>query len=372
MCVSKCPTSFWSYKQDPISGLDKFCTNLAPGELANSKNVSELVKQRKCPGYLLPSSPILGRCIPDPRSPLGLKTASAGNPPPEVNEDQVKQGVKHVWESLNLKSYAEKLLADLMIDWWVLLLAVLLACFLSFTWIVLIRLAAGVIVYSSIVLCCLLLCGVTGYSVYRYILAVMDGDRVWKDDIFAAPGLNQIVDHYFDKDTWLGLSCALGVITLVILLVLLFLRKRIAIAVKLIEEASRAVGGAFTTLLFPVLPFILQSLVILWFLTVASCLATAGEKEFKVVDSCPDETCPNPDSLTNSPLTHGDKCDPSTFLRCTSCPEAQCVFNKYGPNTLNSWLQLLNFVGLTWLLFFLSALGEMVMAGAFSDYYWTR
>ena len=354
-----------------MAGLDKYCANLAPGELANSRNVSELVKQRKCPAYLLPSSPILGRCIPDPRSPLGLKKA-ANIPPHEINEDQVKQGVKHVWEALNLKSYAEKLLADLALDWWILLLAVLLACILSFTWIVLIRLAAGVIVYSSIVLCCLLLLSVTGYSFYRYILAVMEGNQTWKDDIFAAPGLNQIVDHYFDKDTWLGLSCALGVITLVILLILLFLRKRIAIAVKLIEEASRAVGGAFSTLIFPILPFILQSLVILWFLMVASCLATAGEKEFKVVDACPEESCINPDSLTNMPFTHGDKCDPSTFLRCTSCPQAQCVFNKYGPSTLNSWFQLLNFVGVFWLLFFFSALGEMVMAGAFSDYYWTR
>ena len=355
-----------------MSGLEQYCTNLAPGELANSRNVSDLVKQRKCPAYLLPSSPILGRCIPDPRSPLGLKKSTAGNLQAEVNEAQVQEGVKHVWESLNLKSYAEKLLADLALDWWILALAVLLACILSFTWIVLIRLAAGVIVYSSIVLCCLLLLFVTGFSVYKYILAVIEGDQTWKDDIFAAPGLNQIVDHYFDKDTWLGLSCVLGAITLVILLVLLFLRKRIAIAVKLLEEASRAVGGAFSTLLFPVLPFVLQALVILWFLAVASCLATAGEKEFKVVDACPDEQCQNPDSLTNMPFTHGDKCDPSTFLRCTTCPQAQCVFNKYGPSTVNSWLQLLNFVGLFWLLFFLSAMGEMVMAGAFSDYYWTR
>ena len=187
-------------------GLEQYCTNLAPGELANSRNVSDLVKQRKCPAYLLPSSPILGRCIPDPRSPLGLKKSTAGNLQAEVNEAQVQEGVKHVWESLNLKSYAEKLLADLALDWWILALAVLLACILSFTWIVLIRLAAGVIVYSSIVLCCLLLLFVTGFSVYKYILAVIEGDQTWKDDIFAAPGLNQIVDHYFDKDTWLGLS----------------------------------------------------------------------------------------------------------------------------------------------------------------------
>ena len=155
MCVSSCPTNFWSYKQGAMIGLEQYCTNLAPGELANSRNVSDLVKQRKCPAYLLPSSPILGRCIPDPRSPLGLKKSTAGTLQAEVNEAQVQEGVKHVWESLNLKSYAEKLLADLALDWWILALAVLLACVLSFTWIVLIRLAAGVIVYSSIVVCCI-------------------------------------------------------------------------------------------------------------------------------------------------------------------------------------------------------------------------
>ena len=35
-------------------------------------------------------------------------------------------------------------------------------------------------------------------------------------------------------------------------------------------------------------------------------------------------------------------------------------------------LQLLNFFGLFWLLFFIEAMEEMVMAGAFSGWYWTR
>ena len=74
---------------------------------------------------------------------------------------------------------------------------------------------------------------------------------------------------------------------------------------------------------------------------------------------------------TNSTFESGDICNPKSF-NCPSCPDAQCVFEKYGPDIINRGLQIFNFVGLFWLLFFFGAMGEMVMAGAFSGWYWTR
>lgn len=41
-----------------------------------------------------------------------------------------------------------------------------------------------------------------------------------------------------------------------------------------------------------------------------------------------------------------------------------------GPALADSWFQVLNFFGLFWLLFFVEALGEMVLAGAFAGWYW--
>ena len=107
------------------------------------------------------------------------------------------------------------------------------------------------------------------------------------------------------------------------------------------------------------------------------------------MDGCKEETFRNPS--TDRPFETGDTCDMAIFANNTKCPEAQCLFYKYGPRLSDSWLQVpakfhppifqhsllnpfqfLNFFGLFWLLFFIEAMEEMVMAGAFSGWYWTR
>jgi choline transporter-like protein 2/4/5 len=276
---------------------EPFCRGLEPGEFqANYKtNYKMLVKQRKCPAYLLPSQPVLGRCIPtgssnNPTASALVQEAKAPTAQPstpsveevtQMNATDLKDGWKFLVKSLNLKDFGAKILADLALDWWVLVIALLLACIFSFLWIFLLRLAAGVIVWTTIVLCCLLLSAITGFSFYQYFIT-REKEVAGFDDIFLQPGFETIVNQYFDQNTWLTVGIVMGVVTLVIFLVLLFLIKRIQIAVELIEEASKAVGAAMTTLIFPIVPFLFQTLVLVWFLMVASCLATAGEKEYKV------------------------------------------------------------------------------------------
>ena len=283
VCVSSCPKTYWSFHQGKSPEVEQFCTGLNSGEFQQASNISHLVKQRKCPGYLLNSTVVLGRCVPN----FGLDSSKnvPGTPTAAPSSEEIKmakEGNKYLWESLQLRSYGEKLLADLALDWWVLLIALLLACILSFLWIVLMRLAAGPIIWMTIILSVLVLLGVTGFSFYKYFEKRENQKSGSLDDIFVAPGIDQIVNHYFDQDTWLTIGVVMAVISLVIILVLLFLSKRITIAVKLIEEASKAVGQNMTTLVFPVFPFLLQSIIVFWFLIVASCLITAGEKEYKV------------------------------------------------------------------------------------------
>jgi len=107
---------------------------------------------------------------------------------------------------------------------------------------------------------------------------------------------------------------------------------------------------------------------------VAGFLATSGSKEYKMVDMSPtDTTCVNPE--TKVLYQNNEMCDPTMFNtacgNCTSdnCP--QCVFHKFGPSVMDTWFQVYNFCGLFWLLFFFSAMGEMVLAGSFSGWYWT-
>ena len=59
---------------------------------------------------------------------------------------------------------------------------------------------------------------------------------------------------------------------------------------------------------------------------------------FKVVDGCKEETCRNPS--TGKPFETGDTCSIATFANCTTCPETQCLFYKFGPRLSDSWLQV--------------------------------
>ena len=70
-------------------------------------------------------------------------------------------------------------------------------------------------------------------------------------------------------------------------------------------------------------------------------------------------------------MQEGFFCTPDTFNELCKCPNATCQFFSYDPNSVNNYLQFYNLFGLFWGLFFASALGEMVLAGAFATWYWS-
>ena len=157
--------------------------------------------------------------------------------------------------------------------------------------------------------------------------------------------MSNFSSYYYNKDTWLVVGIILAVVSLVLTLVLIFLINRIKIAIELIEEASKAVGEMPLMLFFPIVPFLAQLLVIIWFIVVGMFLATSGEKEYKVVGMTSTDTfCTNPD--TSELYQNNEQCEPESFAAgcpktsCTSDACPQCVFHKYGPSVAESWLQV--------------------------------
>ena len=189
-----------------------------------------------------------------------------------------------------------------------------------------------------------------------------------KDAIFLPPGVSAFSSFYFSPTFWIVAAIILTIITVFIILILIFLRSRIVIAIELIEAASQAIGSNMTTLFFPGGPFILEVLCIIWFCLIASFLASSGEAQFKVVDTCKEMTCLNPE--TNQAYYKNQVCEPTSF-NCSTCPQAKCVFHKFGPGLLGSVLQVYNLFALFWVLFFTQALGEMILAGVFAGWFWT-
>ncbi|NXO25761.1 CTL2 protein, partial [Cisticola juncidis] len=166
------------------------------------------------------------------------------------------------------------------------------------------------------------------------------------------------------RQTWLAFLIILCVLELVIVLLLIFLRKRILIAIALIKEASRAVGHVMSSLLFPLCTFFLLCLCIAYWASTAVFLSTSNEAVYKVFN---ESACP----------FSGHTCRPETFNTTNVtklCPDAQCLFAFYGGETAyHKYLIVLQFFNVFmffWLANFVIALGQVTLAGAFASYYW--
>ena len=155
-----------------------------------------------------------------------------------------------------------------------------------------------------------------------------------------------------------------------------FFRSRIKIAIELIEEASIAVSHMMSTLFFPLVPFVLEVIFVAWFITVGAFLASSNEKRFHY--NINHLSTVRKDCLVNgTKIVDGSECDGNQTLYCdkdtddTEVDVVTCEFYKFGPTTEASYMQVYNLFGFFWGLFFLEALDQMVLAGAFASWYWT-
>ncbi|CAH1236389.1 unnamed protein product [Diabrotica balteata] len=174
------------------------------------------------------------------------------------------------------------------------------------------------------------------------------------------------------KDLWLTCVIIVAIVLVVILLILLVLRKRIVLAITLIKEGSKAVGSVTAALFFPILPWILQFGVIAYSIAVGVYLATVGKPLYKtrylstdcskLVGLDDDVEC-DPDDWNKNIIT---KVDFKTF-----CVNATCKFIKMNNDVMYPYLQAYNIFAFFWLLCFVIALGQMVLAGVFAQWYWT-
>ncbi|KAI4902304.1 hypothetical protein NFI96_008265, partial [Prochilodus magdalenae] len=189
------------------------------------------------------------------------------------------------------------------------------------------------------------------------------------------------------KTVWVW-GCVLIILSVVegiLLLVLIFLRTRILIAIALIKESSKAVGHMMSTLSYPLVTFVMLLVCVsYWGITALRTgkgvvskpdsyptryLATSGAPVYNVVAL-------NTSQGDCRSVTGNQTCDPLAFnsTRYSTCPSARCVFIKYNTeglfqrNIFN--LQIYNVIAFLWCVNFVIALGQCTLAGAFASYYW--
>jgi len=386
ICVQQCPQESYSPSAARLAGEneEKIKQKMKPycKPHDDSKTLDQLLEEEICPKWYVESNALVGRCFPFLSSVTGRSgeqennTVVVKNGEKDVTKGELKNAINRLEIFLFFRQTGEKVFADLQQTYWMIGLALIGACLLSFIWIILMRYITGVMVWGSILIVFLGTGGALGYCGYRLYFAYLDDDPRAQEKFFQLNITPEIVKDFLKQsDTWLAFTVILGILFLVIICLFIFLRKRIQIAIALIEEGSKAVGTMFSSLFFPIIPYLFQLLVVFWFLVVALFLASSGKQEYRVAFRGDSQTsapcnCFHDTKVVNT--TQNATCLPEEFQSCTTgCPGVVCQFVKYKDNSDYSLFSFFNVFGLYWGVFFFGAFGEMVLAGVFSQWYWT-
>uniref|UniRef100_A0A8D0A2C9 Choline transporter-like protein n=1 Tax=Sander lucioperca TaxID=283035 RepID=A0A8D0A2C9_SANLU len=351
LCVSKCPDRFstlldawetnnWEYYK-------QFCK---PGFKISSK-----VRDRDCPSIIVPSRPFLQRCFPDFITRNGVLTVANQTIFKDGNNNQrsvkdLKDAAKGIASLLNAKEVGMKIFEDYANSWkWILIFRFVLPCCIL----------SCLLFFLSVSLC---LPGIW-HCYWEYSsLSGKPGTNITISDIGFHTDLSIFLQL---RQTWLIFMICLSVIEAIIVVILIFLRTRLRIAIALLKEGSRAISYIMSTLLYPIITFLLLAICIAYWVVTALFLASSGNAVYKVA--------PTDNKCMYANLT----CSPTTFSQTNItkvCPGSQCMFAFYGGESVYHRnilvLHVCNLFVFLWLVNFTMALGQCALAGAFASYYW--
>uniref|UniRef100_A0A3B4BQ95 Choline transporter-like protein n=1 Tax=Pygocentrus nattereri TaxID=42514 RepID=A0A3B4BQ95_PYGNA len=253
-----------------------------------------------------------------------------------------------------------KIFEDYTQSWYWIVIGLVIATVLSLIFIVLLRFLAGIMVWIMIILVVLVIgYGIIHCSIEYVHLKNAPGANITLREL----GFQMDLSVYLHiRQTWLAFIIILAIVELVIILLLIFLRNRIRIAIALIKEASRAIGHVMSSLFYPLFTFALLAVVIAYWTITAVFLSTSNEPVYRVFNE-------GSKACFHSNTT----CHPEVSVQL-HCPESQCLFAFYGGESHYHkyliFLQFYNVFLFFWCANFVTALGQMTLAGAFASYYW--
>lgn len=221
---------------------------------------------------------------------------------------------------------------ELQDKWWIICIGLGIAFVLGFVWLLVLRKFAGVFVWVSIIVSLLGLYAST-FIVY--------GQYVKYNDIVVAQTetYGKAIDSdQRNRDFCYGVLIFLGVLSILMTLIVIFMWTRIKIAIGLIKEGSRALIDMPQCVLLPIPTFIALVAVLAFYVAIALALATVGKPDYLI-----DETGASP------PLYNGFKMDDDIRR-----------------------LQWYHLFGCLWVMNMVLAINQYAVAGAVTRWYFTR
>uniref|UniRef100_A0A8D0A911 Choline transporter-like protein n=1 Tax=Sander lucioperca TaxID=283035 RepID=A0A8D0A911_SANLU len=257
---------------------------------------------------------------------------------------------------LNAKEVGMKIFEDYANSWKWILIGLVMTMAVSLVFILLLRYTAGVFLWLIVVS----VIAAIGYGIWHCYweyssLSGKPGTNITISDIGFHTDLSIFLQL---RQTWLIFMICLSVIEAIIVVILIFLRTRLRIAIALLKEGSRAISYIMSTLLYPIITFLLLAICIAYWVVTAlypsNCWFIAELFSFKEF-CCIHPVC-------------------SSLNTTSMCPGSQCMFAFYGGESVYHRnilvLHVCNLFVFLWLVNFTMALGQCALAGAFASYYW--
>ncbi|XP_030636989.1 choline transporter-like protein 2 isoform X2 [Chanos chanos] len=374
LCVESCPnisTTLHDAKRKTDSTKDpkhiKYYQSFCKDTPITGMSVPAILAEGICPAALVASKPFARRCIPS-LSMIGEKLVIGNSERFDDGQGSIRNvkelvpGIKNATIVMEARQVVMKIFEDFTRSWYWILICLAMAMVISFIFIVLLRFLAKVMVWVMIIMVILVIAyGIVHCSVEYVNLKNKPGSNVTLQEL----GFQVDFSVYLHiQQTWLAFIIILAILELIIILLLIFLRKRIAIAIALIEEASRAIGHVMSSLFYPLLTFLLVGVVIAYWATTAVFLSTSNQPVYKIFNDSACEYSRNTCQPANYSMSEMKK----------KCPDSECLFAFYGGETPYHkyliFLQFYNVFLFFWCANFVTALGQMTLAGAFASYYW--
>ncbi|XP_059157346.1 choline transporter-like protein 2 isoform X2 [Physella acuta] len=366
VCVKECPKTNYVYLQN-VADNDRsklICRYDVDHSVSPYKEmtIQKLVESNLCASYYLESKSIVGRCMPIIFS-KALDMANvlkddAGKNIVRANGESItggliQNGTLSLAEFYKLKGTMELLFKDVINSAHWIAICLLVAMVVAMIWIVLLRWITTVMVWATILLFIALFAFGTYYSYDKYYeLKNMNATTE-----FGLPQAFMFNFQYFLslKQTWLAFGCTGATILLIFLIIIMVLCSRIMLATKLISEASVAISYMWCVLFWPLVPFILQFLIIAYWISSMVFISSMGEPEY----------LNNGTNEVNNLLSRVP-CDHTVNGSLSDL----CSFVKYGGDMYKTPMLIFMTFMFFWLINFIIALEQMTLAGAFASYYW--
>uniref|UniRef100_A0A8C9VQ39 Choline transporter-like protein n=1 Tax=Scleropages formosus TaxID=113540 RepID=A0A8C9VQ39_SCLFO len=359
LCVPKCPDRFATYSEMQYHH-------------RSNKSYWEYYRQFCKPGFDNPNKPV--RFNNPPNKPLCSAVSDLCRNGPFQSCASVCVCVcvscslhppySGITSLLDAKEVGMKIFEDYASSWYWILIGLLVAMVVSLIFILLLRFTAGFLLWF-IIFAVIALVAYGIWHCYEEFVALKEKPSA--DVTISDIGFQTDFHVYLQlSQTWLVFMISLSVTEAVIILMLIFLRNRVRIAIALLKEGSKAIGYIMSTLFYPIVTFLLLAVSIsYWAVTAVYPFTSSGDAIYKVMPSQPNCMYAN--------LT----CNPETFNKSNItkvCPGSQCMFAFYGGESPYHRyifiLQLCNLLVFLWLVNFTIALGQCTLAGAFASYYW--